>query len=333
MSSHKQVSTERQEMLAHIAELYFVRGLNQSEIAERTSYSRSMISRLLTEARNQGIVEIRIHHPLRRSIALEGTLQRTFNLHDVRVVEASATHNGDALHRVGMMAAHLLGELLREGITIGVSWGSALSATVDSMRQRFCPQAHVVQMIGSLGTRLPNMDGAEIARQLARAIGATYTTLPAPMLVGDEGTRDGLLRDARIREVFAQARRAAVALLGIGAIEPAHSALVRAGFVKPRESLEMQHAGAVGDVCAIPVDLHGRVLSLPISRRVIGVDAQTLSQIHTRIGIACGEVKVKPILGALRSRLINVLVTDEATASAVLKLNQETLSRAAETNS
>lgn len=318
---------DRLEMLAHVAELYFVRGLNQSEIAERTSYSRSMISRLLTEARNQGIVEIRIHYPLRRSIALEGLLQSTFNLHDVRVVETGASHNGDIMRRVGVMAAHLLGELLREGITIGVSWGNALFITVDSMRQRFCPHAHVVQMIGSLGTRLPNMDGAEIARQLARAIGATYTTLPAPLVIDDERTRDGLLRDGRIREVFAQVRRATIALLGVGAAEPDASALVRAGFIKPRESLDMQRAGAVGDICAIPFDLHGQVLDLPISRRVIGVDTQTLFHISTRIGIAAGEVKVKPILGALRSRLINALVTDEATASAVLKLNQETLSK------
>lgn len=320
MAAVNHLPDERLEMLAQIAELYFIRGLNQAQIAERTNYSRSMISRLLTEARDQGVVEIRIHHPLRRSAMLEHALQSCFDLVHVRVMEDHHLSEAETLRKVGVLAANLLADLVRDGMTIGVSWGSTLLAVTDALRGQPRSQVHVVQMIGSLGTRLPELDGADLARRIARAFNATYATLPAPMLTSDEQTREALLRDERIREVFTQIRRAQLALVGIGSVDPEHSALVRAGFLKPRQSLEMQRqAGAVGDVCAIPFDAQGRILNLPIGKRVMSVDASTLMRIPVRLGVACGQAKTLPVLGALRSGLVNALVTDEATASAALR--------------
>ncbi len=320
MAAMNQVSEERLEMLAQIAELYFVQGLNQAQIAEQTSYSRSMISRLLTEARDQGVVEIRIHHPQRRSMTLERALQSQFDLVHARVVEDHHLGEVEMMHKVGALAANLLLDLVRDGMTIGVSWGSTLLAVTDALRDQPRQQVHVVQMIGSLGTRMPELDGADLARRIARALNASYSTLPAPLLTSDEQTREALLRDERIREVFTQVRRAQLALVGIGSAQPEHSALVRAGFLKPRQSLEMQRqAGAVGDVCAIPFDVRGRILDLPISRRVMSVDATTLMRIPVRLGVACGEAKTLPVLGALRSGLVNALVTSATTAAAVLR--------------
>ncbi len=307
-------------MLAQIAELYFVHGLNQEQIARKTNYSRSMISRLLSEARDQGIVEIRVHHPLRRAVSLERDLQASFGLEHVRVLESGRVFQSDALGRVGTLAAGLLAELIRDEMTIGVSWGSALAAVAGALRPQPRSGVYVVQMIGSLGTRLPEIDGAELTRRIARAFSAKYATLPAPLLVGDEQTRDGLMRDAHIREVFALLRRAQLALVGIGSVHPDHSALVKTGFLRPRQSLEMQRqAGAVGDVCAIPFDINGRILELPISRRVMSVDAPTLTRIPIRLGVAAGEAKIEPVLGALRSGLVNALVTDEVVAAGILR--------------
>jgi DNA-binding transcriptional regulator LsrR (DeoR family) len=307
-------------MLAQIAELYFVRGLNQEQIARKTNYSRSMISRLLSEARDQGIVEIRIHHPLRRAASLERELQSCFGLKHVGVLESSHLSKADSLNRVGTLAAGLIADLIQDGATVGVAWGSALSAVASALRPQPRSGVCVVQMIGSLGTRLPEIDGAELTRCVARAFNARHVTLPAPLLVGDEQTRSGLMRDAHIREVFSLLRRAQLALVGVGSAHPDHSALVKAGFLRARQSLEMQRqAGAVGDVCAIPFDLEGRILDLPISRRVMSVDAPTLVRIPVRLGVAAGEAKVQPVLGALRSGLVNALVTDETVAAGVLR--------------
>ena len=73
-------------------------------------------------------------------------------------------------------------------------------------------------------------------------------------------------------------------------------------------------------MCAIPFDAQGRVLNLPISKRVMSVDAPMLMRIPVRLGVACGQAKTLLVLGALRSGLVNALVTDEATAASVLRL-------------
>ncbi len=320
MPTAKHVSLERLEVLAHIAELYFVQGLNQAQIAQRTSYSRSMISRLLSEARDRGVVEIRIHHPLRRAIALEQSFQSRFGLKQVRIVEISPTSN-DVGMRVGMLAAQVLSEVLGDDDILGVAWGSTLSVVASVLRHQLRRGVRVVQMLGSVGTRVPELDGADIARRIARAFNATYFTLPAPLLTSDERTSEALLRDERIREVLALARRAKIALVGIGASDPAHSALVQSGFLKASHTAEMRKAGAVGDVCAIPFDVDGRLLDLSWTRRRVGIDASSLMRIPLRIGVAYGEAKAQAILGALRSRLINTLITDDFTAAAVLREN------------
>lgn len=134
MATTHAVPESRLAMLAQIAELYFVHGLNQEQIARKTNYSRSMISRLLSEARDQGIVEIRVHHPLRRAVSLERDLQASFGLEHVRVLESGRVFQSDALGRVGTLAAGLLSELIRDEMTIGVSWGSALAAVAGALR-------------------------------------------------------------------------------------------------------------------------------------------------------------------------------------------------------
>jgi len=236
-------------------------------------------------------------------------------------LESGRLSQSDLLSRVGTLAAGLLAELIRDDMIVGVAWGSALSATAGALRPQPRSGVCVVQMIGSLGTRLPEIDGAELARRIARAFNARYVTLPAPLLVGDEQTRSGLMRDERIREVFSLLRRAQLALVGVGSAHPDHSALVKAGFLRARQLLEMQRqAGVVGDVCAIPFDLEGRVLDLSISRRVMSVDVPTLTRIPLRLGVAAGEAKIQPVLGALRSGLVNALVTDEVVAAGVLRM-------------
>ena len=51
-----------------IAKMYYTDGLTQEQIAASESISRSQISRLLTQARSRGIVEITVRKPERISL-------------------------------------------------------------------------------------------------------------------------------------------------------------------------------------------------------------------------------------------------------------------------
>lgn len=298
--------------------MYFEQAQTQQQIAERTGYSRSMISRMLTEARAQRLVEIRVHHPVERRSDLELELTRACGLRDARVLERGTLNLASMSRHLGLLAARMIEERVQDGMTISVSWGRTVLDMVNAIRHKPLQDIHVVQMVGLLGTEDPLIDGNELARMLARSFGGRYSILPAPLLVESEATRDGLLEDPRVHRVLDAARRSNLALLGIGTLELAHCTLVHDGYMTQDQVADLVRAGAIGDVCCIFFDADGRLVDTPLGRRVVGVDAETLRRIPAKIAVAGGQAKIDPIVGAMRAGLVDVLVTDDVAAVGVL---------------
>ncbi|GIV93937.1 MAG: sugar-binding protein [Patescibacteria group bacterium] len=307
------------ELLARIAEMYFEQQLTQSQIAQKLGYSRSMISRLISEAREQSIVEIRIHYPLQRVRELEVYLQKVLQLKEVRVLQRGSLGHSEMLRRLGALAALLLEAHLQEHIIIGTSWGTAVYETVNAVHSQTLEGLRVIQMIGSLGTLNSDIDGPELARRLARLLGGQYSTLPLPLIVDSETTKLALLNAPHIRRVMYQFKQIDLALVGIGTIDVEHASLLRAGYLDSYQLESLREAGAVGDVCAIHVDIDGNLVNTPLTRCIVGVDPATLCSIPVRIGVAGGQSKALPIVAASRAKFINYLVTDEIAALRIQK--------------
>lgn len=310
---------ENIEFLARVASLYYEEGLTQQRISEELGYSRSAISRFLTAARAAGVVEIRVHHPLQRDLELETELCATFALETVRVLKGYNWEYSRMLPRLGALGARLVEERLRDGMLLGVSWGTAVYEVANALHPPHLPNLTVIQMIGALGTPDPQIDGGELARSYARAFGGRYRIFPAPAVVENPQVQAAIMQERPIRDTLALARKVDMVILGIGTTDPAMSSFVRAEYLTPKEISEIATAGAVGDVCAIHFDLEGNVLENLISARVVGVSDADLRKIPLRLGVAGGAIKAQAILGALRSGLLNVLVTDDLAAREVLE--------------
>lgn len=316
------------ELLAQVASLYYEHNLKQEEIAARLGYSRSMISRLLAEARERGVVEIHINYPLERCLDLEEALQTALGLRIVRVLQRGTLGYGEMLRKLGAMAAKLVAELVEQGCRrIGISWGTALYETVSAMRRQNYTDTQVYQIIGSAGTLAPETDGPSLARHLAEALGGQYYTIPAPLIVANPALREALLQEPSIACVLKEAERLDLALVGIGSMEPSSSSWVRAGYFDAEQARRLSEAGVVGDVCGILFDRHGQLCEMELQSRVVGISAETLRAIPLKMGISAGEMKTLPILGACRAGLVNCLVTDETAALGVLGAFREDLER------
>lgn len=308
------------EFLANVASLYYEEGLKQEEIATQLGYSRSAISRFLTSAHEEGVVEIRIRHPSNRERELERILVERFPLDEALVMVRGSLDDDESLGHVGTLAAGTLESFLKDGVHIGVSWGTAVYEVADSLRSIYTPGSCVIQLLGAFGTPDPRIDGGELARTIARKLGGSYRLLPAPALVDSPQVREALLNDRPIREILEIARRTEVAIVGIGTTDPRRSSFLRAGYLTASELESIVHQGAVGDVCGIHFDIYGRAHDFNITQRVVGISETELRGIPHTIGVAAGEVKAPAILGALRSGFIKVLVTDDAAASAIIDL-------------
>ncbi len=313
------VSDNRIQLLASIATLYYDDGMTQMEIARRTGYSRSAVSRLLSEARDRGIVDIRIKYPIQRATDLESALEQEFNLISSFVISAGNLDHARVLRLLGRVGARYLEDQLPEKGILGVSWGTALYEVANELRTRYAPGIQVVQMIGAVGHGDPTIDGPELAQSLAHTLGATYHTLHAPLLVEDISTRAPLMSESNVRQALTLVREANIALVGVGSVEPDLSSLVRAGYLSEREMLAVKGEGAVGDICATHYDLNGRILDIDINKRVVGRELNDLRSSDCKVVAVAGNNRKSPaILGALRGGFVDVLITDPSAAQTVL---------------
>ena len=93
---------------------------------------------------------------------------------------------------------------------------------------------------------------------------------------------------------------------------------------RPRENAK-DIAGAVGEILIAPFDLDGVFVCPSLRDRVLAFDARALARVPVAIGVGAGESKVRPVLGALRAGVMRRLVTDLATAEAVLAVERATV--------
>lgn len=310
---------DRRAFLAQIASLYYDKGATQQEISDLCECSRPAVSRFLSEARELGIVEIIVHYPWRTSSELERQLIEGFSLTNARVLLNSGKTYGEVLLGLGSLGADELENLIKADSVIGMSWGTALHEVVASVRPRRMENVEVIQMIGATGSvQSATIDGPILAQRLANRLGGTYWHLHAPLVVETEQVHKALLADRNIREILKRARKADIALVGIGSTQNEHYSILRAGYISKDEAAAIRSQGAVGDICGQHFDSNGQLLEININKRVIGIGLNDLQQVPAVIGIAGGRDKAKAIRAALRCGCLNYLITDEDAANWIL---------------
>jgi DNA-binding transcriptional regulator LsrR (DeoR family) len=315
--------TERIDFLAQVASMYYEDNLTQEQIAKEIGGSRSTVSRLLNEARESGVVEITIHHPWKTDPALERALVEVHGLQQAVVLTGGGRNQSEILRGLGILASRCVHPLLIDGSILGISWGTAVHSTVQALRPAVQIPLTVVQMIGAVGMGDPLIDGPDLARLLANTYGGEYRYLHAPLIVESQQVREAFHQELTIQETLELARKADIALVGIGSLDPLESSLRRAGYLDEADLANLSSLGAVGDICARHYDSSGQVLEVESNRRIVGIELDELRNIDRVIAVAGGVSKAEAIRGALRGGYVNVLVTDDLAAQKVLELDHK----------
>lgn len=307
-------------MLLAAARLYYLQGRSQAEVAQALGTSRSNVSRMLSEALRQSIVEIRINDPEGRVHELEDELRSTFGLNQVRVSHTRLVPGLRVEDAVGTQAARLLLDELKDTMTVALSWGHALQAMVyaTTADQEF-HRLTLVQMVGGLSSISNEISGQELVRELAVRLGAEYRFLHAPATLESKTSRDALQSESSIASALDDAGRADIAFVGIGTPTHGSSAAILDSLHLDRAAMDAFWAeGPVGDVAARYYNAQGAPIRGEVDDRVLGIDLDGLLEIPNVVGVASGRAKTPGVLGALRGRIIDSLVCDEALARSVL---------------
>lgn len=313
-----QLRVDPEEQLAtRAAWLYFVAGLTQAQIGKNLGINRTRVNRLLAQARGEGLVQINITGRLAGCVALEEKLKKQYGLAGAVVVP---TPPDQALipQVIATAAGAALAERLQDGMSVGVGWGRTLRLSLQSVPRRSLKRLSVVSLLGGL-TRGSAMNPHETASHLADLLDAQCYYVAAPALTDTESTRDLLIAQPMLREIFERGEKVDLAFLSVG--ELSHSCtMTRVGLVSRSEVDDLAAAGAVGDICAHWIDDRGRLVDHPLNSRAVALPPQKLRAIPCVVIASGGLSKTAVIRGVLKGSMCNVLITDEQTAAAVLAM-------------
>ena len=304
------------DQLVQASRLYYELGETQNAIADRLGVTRPQVSRLLKRARAEGIVEIRIVDQAAVESPAADALRRRHGLDAVHLAPTVAGPEDLTRRMVGRLAAQVLRSRIRDGAIVGIGDGASVGAVADALEDAATPvSATIVPLAGGYWSPGPER---EPFRRIADTLGAQAHGLMVPGLVDDATTKHALEAHAGVRAVLDLWDRLDVALVGIGGRGWG------AASVGDEVASELERAGAVGEILIAPFDIDGQFVCPALRERVLAFDARALGRVPVAIGVGAGESKVRPVLGALRSGAIRTLVTDVATAEAVLALDTET---------
>ena len=309
---------ELHELLAEVASLYYEEELTQSEIATRLGLSRVKVYRLLKQARDEQVVTIVIDWPIKRDARLERELCHTFGLTDAFVMQSHSSDQVAGIRQLGQLAARHLEQVLQDGATLTVCLGRSTYETINAIRPGFRARVRVAPALGSMPFAMREMDSGALARRLAQKLGGEVFALSAPAMAASPAAAEVLRSQRDIKRALEAAGNADAALLGIGNLDPAQSGFVKGGFMTPEELEALTAAGAVGDIAGRIFTADGQFHPNLYGDRIIGISFEALRRIPRTIAVAMGLEKTSAIFGALCSGVIQVLCTDDRTASAVL---------------
>ncbi|MGU3500332.1 sugar-binding transcriptional regulator [Mycobacterium sp. C31M] len=304
------------ELMLHVAQSYYEQGRTQEDIGRELHLTRWKIGRLLDEAREVGIVQIKIVHPQARRTPLEVTMRSEFGLREAIVVPGPDTPGSD--HHIAAAAAGYLKANAEWITTLAVSWGNTLQHIAAVLPAGWTSGIEVIQANGGVSRSVRPTTAANIATSIAHSGNGRATLLPVPAIVERIETRDALYTEGFVGDVLTGARKADALLFSLGAPGPT-SVLVESGAITPDELRELEDAGACGDVLAHYLTADGTIAHPGIDSRTVGLGLDDVRNASCAIAVAAGPAKVPVVRAALRSGLCTVLITDEPTATAVLE--------------
>ncbi|MGO2933076.1 MAG: sugar-binding transcriptional regulator [Microbacterium sp.] len=302
-------------LTVRVAELYYDEAKTQDEIGALLKISRWKVGRLLTQARETGVVRIEIVHPRARRLGLEREVVERFGLSDAAIVPVDEDAE---LERVAQAAADHLTALRPVPRTLGVSWGRTLTAVADALPEGWANGVSVVQLNGGVSLNRRSGGAASLAMTIAQRAGGQAALLPSPAILERVETKQAIEADRTVAGILEQATEAQTYLYSAGPAD-ASSAHVENGYLTAADVEELARRGAVGDVLGRYIDADGNVVDAQLDARTVGVDLDRLRAAERAIFVTAGSAKHDIARTVVTSGLCTVLVTDETTARALLE--------------
>jgi DNA-binding transcriptional regulator LsrR (DeoR family) len=298
------------------AEMYYLEQKTMDTIAEALGVSRATVSRMISEARTSGLVEITVHRDRRAAATLERLIAERYHVDVTVVAPPENATDTDRLRHAAAQAGTVLRASLAPDLSIAVAWGATVATMARSLSPGVVPGLQIIQMSGAGNTF---SSGAEYAAgtlgRFGAAFGARVHHFPVPAFFDKASAREALWNERSVQRILRLQERANLAVFSVSALDariPGH--LYRAGYLQRDDLRELLDRGVVGELGTMSLRADGSSDSIQLNARSSGLPIETLKRIRRRLCVAVGAAKAPIIQAALCAGAITDLVVDDEAA-------------------
>ena len=310
---------ENQEKIAdaiRVARMYHYQNMTTDAIANELHVSRSTISRLLSFAKREGLVDVHIIDPNEHPQQLEKKIVDQFKIKRAHVVPVP-NNVGEAewLERVAQHTAGYLNSIIDSNMILGIAWGTTLSAVSRHLLPKTTHDVQIVQLNGAGNTQTMGIEYAsEIIMRFAQNYQAAAHLFPVPTFFDYAETKKTLWEEGSIKRILDLQKRADLLLYSIGAVNagiPSH--VYSGGYLEQSDYAELVKEHIAGDIATVFFRENGSFGGIPLNERASGPNLE-LFQKKIGVCVVSGLAKVRGLYSALKGGLMKELIVDEPTA-------------------
>jgi deoxyribonucleoside regulator len=306
------------KLVAKVLKMYFIDNLTQAEIAKKLSISRIKVARLLYYARDHQMYEVKINIPLGDYNQLENTLEKKFNLKECRIVPYLS--NIEELYKyLALELSEILNRVLLKNEYLGVSWGTTLEGVAKYLDLEKNKDVKVLPLCGEVG-----VDGVDytingITRMFANKLSSSYYTINTPGLLDTKETRKMVEKESTTQQIMHLIEKVSTAVLAVSDIS-LETSFGLLGKITEEDIAYLKELGIIGILNFEFLDKEGNPVINALTERIMRIfPLEKIRNTKNAILISFGPKKVDIMRAALKANHVNILLTDEATASAILE--------------
>lgn len=291
---------------------------SQLEIARMEGISKSSVSRILKQAMDMGIIEVRIKDSILSNSTLESELIARFPIKRAVIVPDMVGNKQILLQDVCAALADDLPRYLKNDSILGVAWGHTMAVLAKQLPRIKRRGISVIQLTGGFSRAIYESGALDILKKFTECVGGTGYQIPAPAMVDQPFIAEALKKDSQIKHILSMAQTCQTAVFSVGNLERP-SVLYEMGVINEKDYGEFRKRGAVGDCCSHFLNKEGDAFDKEIDSRVVGASLETIRRIPNKLVIAVGTEKTEVITAALTGGLVDSLYIDEITAKEIVR--------------
>lgn len=303
-------------ILSQIAEDYYLNKLPFGDISKKYNISRYLVNKYLNEAVKVGIVKIEITENSNRNPQIEHILCDKFKDINFYVVQDDINNITTSEHLANFAATYVDEVLQGNNKIVGLTWGETIYTMIDSLKNRPLERVKFTQFLGENMKYNSTAGSMRMVERAAKKVSGEFLTLPAPLYILNDSVRNGLYSEPSLQNTIAVADNMDALITGVGTILSLDSIPIwKQNLNAIFSTVNTQEIA--GLIYGRPYDINGRFLNLEADK-VLGLRIDQILKVPKRICLVRGKSKYKPVIGAIKGKLITDVIMTEGMAYKIL---------------